>query len=149
ALALLVFIFFNFRTQARCFAGDVGSISIGFIIAFLMMQLILTTGNPNYLLLLLLYGLDASTTVFFRWMRKEEILEAHRSHLYQFLANEKGLAHNTVSLLYIVVQLIINILVVLLMPAGTDILIYALLAGLLIFLGLRFSIEGKAHLLRN
>ncbi|TCD02743.1 MraY family glycosyltransferase [Pedobacter psychroterrae] len=149
ALALLVFIFFNFRTHARCFAGDVGSISIGFIIAFLMTQLIITTGNPNYLLFLLLYGLDATTTVFFRLMRKEEILEAHRSHLYQFLANEKGLAHNTVSLLYVFFQLLINASIILLVPTGTDTVIYSLLIGLMIFLAIRFSIEGKAHLLRN
>lgn len=149
ALSLLVFIFFNFRTQARCFAGDVGSISIGFIIAFLMTQLVITTGNPNYLFLLLLYGLDTATTVFFRLMRKEQILEPHRSHFYQFLANEKELPHNTVSLLYIFVQLLINASIIFLLPMGIDTLIYSLLIGLLIFLAIRFSIEGKAHLLRN
>jgi len=33
-MSLLVFCFFNFRKKAKCFAGDVGSISIAFILPF-------------------------------------------------------------------------------------------------------------------
>ena len=68
--SLLVFNFFNFRIKAKCFAGDVGSVSLAFIILFFLLQLILKTGDLNYLLLLLCYGLDTTTTILFRLFRK-------------------------------------------------------------------------------
>jgi UDP-GlcNAc:undecaprenyl-phosphate GlcNAc-1-phosphate transferase len=149
ALSLLVFIFYNFRTHARCFAGDVGSISIAFILAFLMIKLLITSGNLNYILFLLLYGLDTVSTVFFRVIRKESILQPHRSHLFQFLANEKGLSHNTVSLIYICIQLIINLAIVLLIPENYISFVICLVISLLLFLGLRFKLEGRKRLLTN
>lgn len=148
-LSLVVFIFYNFRSRARCFAGDVGSVSAGFIIAFLMTQLVVVTSNPNYIILLLVYGLDATTTVFFRFIRKEELLEPHRSHLYQFLANEKGMPHNTVSLLYVLIQLIINAILLIFLPQKIEVLIFWLMTGLFVFVLFRFAIEGRQHLLRS
>jgi UDP-GlcNAc:undecaprenyl-phosphate GlcNAc-1-phosphate transferase len=65
-LSVLVFNFFNFRAKAKCFAGDVGSISLAFIILFFLLQLIIKTNNFNYILLLLIYGLDTATTILFR-----------------------------------------------------------------------------------
>jgi UDP-GlcNAc:undecaprenyl-phosphate GlcNAc-1-phosphate transferase len=62
-MGLLVFNFFNFRKKAICFAGDIGSISISFIICFLLAKLILKTTQPLYILLLLVYGLDAVFTI--------------------------------------------------------------------------------------
>jgi UDP-GlcNAc:undecaprenyl-phosphate GlcNAc-1-phosphate transferase len=147
ALALLVFIFYNFRTQARCFAGDVGSVSIAFIIVALMIKLIKTTENPNYILFILIYGLDSATTVFFRVLRKESILEPHRSHLYQYLANEKGMPHNTVAMIYILAQLAINILVISLSFHSTYIFIISLIIGVVSFIGVRFALEGSSRLL--
>jgi len=88
-LAVLIFNFFNFRTKAKCFAGDVGSVSLAFIVLFFLLQLIIKTQNLSYITLLLVYGLDAVTTIVFRLIRHENIFEAHRRHLYQFLANEK------------------------------------------------------------
>ncbi|MFD2145297.1 hypothetical protein [Mucilaginibacter antarcticus] len=98
-IALVVFNFFNFRAKAKCFAGDVGSVSLAFIMLFFLLQLIITTGNLNYLLLLLMYGLDTGTTIVFRTIRQENVLKAHRSHFYQFLANEKK-HHIWLSLVY-------------------------------------------------
>lgn len=147
ALALLVFIFYNFRTQARCFAGDVGSVSIAFIIVALMIKLVKTTENPNYILFILIYGLDSATTVFFRILRKESILEPHRSHLYQYLANEKGMPHNTVAMIYILIQLAINILVISLAFHSTNIFIISLIVAVVAFVGVRFALEGSNRLL--
>ncbi|MGY0038958.1 UDP-GlcNAc--UDP-phosphate GlcNAc-1-phosphate transferase [Pedobacter sp. NJ-S-72] len=90
SLSLLVFNYFNFRKKAKCFAGDVGSVSIAFIILFLLLQLIIKTENFNYLLLLMIYGLDAVTTIIFRLIRRENIFEAHRAHFYQYWTNERG-----------------------------------------------------------
>lgn len=111
-LSVLVFNFFNFRVKARCFAGDVGSVSLAFIILFFMLKLILKTENVSYMLLLLIYGLDTMTTIVFRLIRKENIFKAHRSHFYQFLANEKHLSHLSVAAIYMLFQGIINLLLI-------------------------------------
>uniref|UniRef100_UPI00289971A8 MraY family glycosyltransferase n=1 Tax=Empedobacter sp. TaxID=1927715 RepID=UPI00289971A8 len=87
-LGILVFTFFNFRTKAKCFAGDVGSVAIAYILLFALGSLILKTGNLIYILFLSVYGIDAVWTIIRRLMLKQNIFEAHRSHLYQFLANE-------------------------------------------------------------
>ena len=147
-LAVLVFNFFNFRTKAKCFAGDVGSVSLAFIILFFLLQLIIKTNNPGYFALLLLYGLDAVTTIIFRLFRKENIFKAHRSHLYQFLANEKKLPHVLVASLYALVQLVINICWLAFLSASNIKLatVLVLVAGL--FIALRFLLEGTNRLLK-
>ncbi|HEY0055072.1 MAG TPA: glycosyltransferase family 4 protein [Pedobacter sp.] len=151
-LSLLVFNFFNFRKKAKCFAGDVGSVSIAFIICFILIQLIAQTGNLLFLALLLIYGLDAVTTIIFRLIRKENIFEAHRSHFYQYLANERGLPHLGVSIMYAVLQSLINIAVIYACPLGSDFFesLWILLAGIvfsgLVFVGIRLALEGKKRL---
>ena len=145
-LSLIVFNFFNFRKKAKCFAGDVGSVSIAFIIVFLIGQLILKSQNFNYIALLLIYGLDAVTTIVFRVIRKENIFEAHRSHFYQFLSNEKKWPHLIVVALFVVVQLLINIIVCTFI--GTDWLsaLFLIIASGVLFLAIRFKMEGKERL---
>lgn len=146
-LSLLVFNFFNFRKKAKCFAGDVGSVSIAFLILFLLGQLILKTHNFNYILLFLVYGLDAVTTIGFRGLRKENIFEAHRSHFYQYLANELKWSHLLVSILYFSVQAIINCLVIFVVKDSILLSLGLILISAVLFLSIRFSIEGKEKLL--
>jgi UDP-N-acetylmuramyl pentapeptide phosphotransferase/UDP-N-acetylglucosamine-1-phosphate transferase len=110
AMALLVFNYFNFRPKARCFAGDIGSVSIAFILLFLLGRLINQTDNFTYISLLMVYGVDTVLTILYRIYLRENIFEAHRKHLYQLLANEKGLPHPVVSLIYMSVQAIISII---------------------------------------
>src|SRR5690606_36478307 len=109
---VLVFTFFNFRAKAKCFAGDVGSVAIAYILLFELGLLILKTGNLIYVLFLLVYGVDAIWTIVRRIVRKENIFEAHRSHLYQFLGNEAGVNKLVISLLYGLIQLGIGLLVI-------------------------------------
>lgn len=104
-LSVLVFTFYNFRKKARCFAGDVGAISMAFIIIFLLGKLMITTGNLNYIILLLVYGVDSSITIIHRIILKENIFQPHRKHTYQIMANNLGLGHLAVSTIYITVQL--------------------------------------------
>ncbi len=111
-LGVLIFTFFNFRTKAKCFAGDVGSVAIAYILLFALGLLILTTGNLIYILFLAVYGVDAVWTIFRRLVRKENIFEAHRSHLYQFLGNEAGVNKLFISFLYGVIQFGIGYLVI-------------------------------------
>lgn len=111
-LAVLVFAFFNFRTRAKCFAGDVGSVSIAFILLFALGMLILHTGNLIYFLFLTVYGIDAVWTIIRRLYLRENIFEAHRSHLYQYLGNEAGVNKLLVSFLYGLIQLLIGLAVI-------------------------------------
>lgn len=111
-LGVLVFAFFNFRTKAKCFAGDVGSVAIAYILLFALGLLILKTGNLIYILFLVVYGIDAVWTIIRRLMHKENIFEAHRSHLYQFLGNEAGVNKLLISFLYGVTQFGIGYLVI-------------------------------------
>lgn len=142
-----VFNFFNFRSRAKCFAGDVGSVSIAFIIMFFLLQLITKTANLGYLLLLLIYGLDTVTTIIFRIIRKENIFDAHRSHFYQYWANERGISHLIVAALYAIIQLFINFLVVFVLPDSNFIVLLSLIIAGLIFTIIRFSVEGSSKLL--
>lgn len=107
-LALLVFCFFNFRKKARCFAGDVGSISIAFILLFALGLLILKTQDFSYIVFLAVYGTDAVLTICHRIQLHENLGEAHRKHAYQLMANELKMPHVTVSLLYMALQLAIS-----------------------------------------
>lgn len=109
AISLLVFNFFNFRKRARCFAGDVGAVSIAFIIVFLLGKLIAETGNPSYLIILMLYGVDSILTIVHRLILRENIFQAHRKHLYQIMSNELKIPHTSVSLIYMVMQGVIMV----------------------------------------
>jgi UDP-N-acetylmuramyl pentapeptide phosphotransferase/UDP-N-acetylglucosamine-1-phosphate transferase len=111
-IPVFVFLFYNFRVKAKCFAGDVGSVSLAFIISFMMLLLIIKSGNLFYLFFVAVYGIDIVFTIIQRLLLKQNILEAHRMHLYQILANEAGLSHKSVTLLYGMLQLLINSIVI-------------------------------------
>lgn len=103
-ISLFVFNFFNFRTKATCFAGDIGSVSLAFIIVFLLGSLILKTSNISWLMFLAVYGIDSVLTIIQRLYLRENIFRPHRKHLYQLLANEKQIPHIIVSSIYMIVQ---------------------------------------------
>lgn len=111
-VSVVVFLYFNFRDYARCFAGDVGSITIAFVQIFLVLQLIGGTHTFQWVLFFLVYGIDVVVTIVYRIWRRENIFSAHRSHLYQLLVNEMGMSHLTVSLIYGAIQFAVNVLVI-------------------------------------
>src|SRR5690606_3159136 len=111
-IAILVFGFFNFRSKAKTFAGDVGAVAIAFILLFALGALIIKTGNLIYILFLTVYGIDAVWTIIRRISLKENIFEAHRSHLYQYLGNEAGINKLLISFLYGFTQFIIGMSVI-------------------------------------
>ena len=110
-LANLVFCFFNYRPKgkAKCFAGDVGSIASAFIVIYALGRLILTTGDFTYIVFLVVYGVDACLTICHRIMLHENLGKAHRKHAYQLMANELGMEHTVVSMIYTVLQLAIAV----------------------------------------
>lgn len=110
-LASLVFCVFNFRPKgkAKCFAGDVGSIGIAFIMLFLLGHVIIRTGDITWLIFLLVYGVDGCLTIVHRIMLHENLGEAHRKHAYQIMANELKIGHVKVASLYMVMQLVLSL----------------------------------------
>ena len=110
-IGVLVFCIFNFRSKgkAKCFAGDVGSIGIAFIMLFAIGKLIVQTGDLTYLVLLMVYGVDGVLTICHRIMLHENLGEAHRKHAYQLMCNELKIGHVKISILYMVLQLVISL----------------------------------------
>ena len=110
-LGVLVFSFFNFRPRgkAKCFAGDVGSVGIAFIMLFAIGRLVLATDDITWFTFLLVYGIDGCCTIIHRMMLHENLGEAHRKHAYQLMANELGMSHVTVSLIYMGLQLVVSL----------------------------------------
>ena len=134
-IGILVFSIFNFRPKgkAKCFAGDVGSIGIAFIILFALGRLMLVTKDVTYIVFFLVYGIDGTLTIIHRIMLHENLGQAHRKHAYQLMANELGMSHVVVSLLYMCIQLVISLGFVYLCP--NTILahwIYLIVAGLVL-----------------
>jgi UDP-N-acetylmuramyl pentapeptide phosphotransferase/UDP-N-acetylglucosamine-1-phosphate transferase len=117
-ISVLIFAFFNVRKKALTFSGDVGSISLAFMLAWMMISLMLKTGVIVYILFFVVYGIDTVITIIFRLINKENIFKAHRTHLYQYLSNELGWPHLAVSATYAIIQLIINILTIALIREG-------------------------------
>ena len=105
--SVLVFNFFNFRKRAKCFAGDVGSVSIAFIVLFLIGKLIIKTEDFSWIILLVVYGVDSVLTIIHRLMLHENIGLPHRKHLYQIMANELKVPHVVVSSVYMIVQALV------------------------------------------
>jgi Fuc2NAc and GlcNAc transferase len=110
--ALLGFLPFNLP-RARLFMGDVGSIFLGFLFAT---SVSLLAGSWTEFLVfvsfLFPFYADEAVTVAERLWRGESLLAPHRRHLYQFLANERGIAHWKISALYGVIQIFVALLVV-------------------------------------
>src|SRR5690554_3571612 len=111
-ISCAVFGFFNIRKKAKAFAGDVGSVAMALFLGYFMIKTIILTNNPFYLLFFTVYAVDACFTIFYRLMRKENIFQPHRTHLYQYLANELKVPHVTVSVVYALIQLVLNLLLI-------------------------------------
>ncbi len=110
-IGILVFSIFNMRPKgkAKCFAGDVGSIAIAFIILFALGKLMLATGDVTYIVFFLWYGIDGSLTIFHRIMLHENLGQAHRKHAFQLMSNELKMGHVTVTMIYTIGQLIVSL----------------------------------------
>ncbi|WP_057936011.1 MraY family glycosyltransferase [Algoriphagus resistens] len=107
-LAICVFLIFNLRKKALMFAGDIGSISLAYLMIYLLLQWYLHSESWTVILFLLIYGLDTALTIFERIRKREKISTPHRTHLYQILANQGENPHVNIALAYAILQLGIN-----------------------------------------
>lgn len=148
-LADLVFCYFNFRPRgkAKCFAGDVGSVGVAYILLFMIGSLVMATGDMTYLIFLLVYGVDGCMTIFHRIMLHENLGQAHRKHAFQLMANELKMSHITVSLIYACLQLAISLGFIYLCP-NTVLAhwVYLLCAGLVLAVAYVLFMKKYYHL---
>lgn len=146
-LGVLVFNFFNVRKMAKCFAGDVGSVSIAMIVMFSLLELINQTGNYLYILFLAVYGVDSVLTIIHRLVKKENIFEAHRSHLYQWLVKPGPFSHLQMASFYGITQLLINILVI--QAANTSIAFQLTISGFILLALVIFYVSVKIKYIKK
>lgn len=149
ALADIVFCFFNFRPKgkAKCFAGDVGSIGVAYILLFLIGSLILATGDVTYLIFLLVYGVDGCLTIVHRILLHENLGEAHRKHAYQLMANELRLGHVKVASFYALLQLAVSLGFIYLCPMLSTATELSLVAWHWIYLVVALVVLAVAYVL--
>ncbi|MHB8654752.1 MAG: glycosyltransferase family 4 protein [Terriglobia bacterium] len=111
----LGFMFHNFP-QARTFMGDNGSLFLGMVFALLVVRLAQQAPNPASLVALLLvcsvYLYDSAFTLLRRLKHGENIFQAHRSHLYQRLA-QAGVPHAMITYLYLMLHTLMGTLALL------------------------------------
>lgn len=145
-LSVLVFCIFNFRPKgkAKCFAGDVGSIGIAFIMLFLIGKVIIATGDLTYLVFLLVYGVDGTLTICHRIMLHENLGEAHRKHAYQLMCNELKIGHVKVSLIYMALQMAVSLGFIYLCP-DTTVAHWVYLVVALIVLAIAYVLFKKKY----
>ena len=145
-IAAVVFCIFNFRPKgkAKCFAGDVGSIGIAFIMLFLLGNVIIKTEDITWLIFLLVYGVDGCLTIVHRIMLHENLGEAHRKHAYQIMANELKIGHVKVTLLYMAMQLAVSLGFIYLCP-NTPLCHWMYLIGALAVLAIAYVLFMKKY----
>ena len=145
-LSVLVFSIFNFRERgkAKCFAGDVGSVGIAFILLFSIGKLVMKTGDVTWLLFLLVYGVDGCLTICHRILLHENLGEAHRKHAYQLMANELKMSHVVVSLIYMALQLGVSLGMIYLVP-DTAVAHWLYLGGALVVLAVAYVLFKKKY----
>ena len=105
-MAIVVFCIFNFRKRAKCFAGDVGSLAIGFILVFLVLELALKAKSMSWMIFFAVYGVDGGMTILHRILLRENLMKPHKKHAYQIMANELKIPHLVVSGIYMALQAI-------------------------------------------
>ena len=145
-LADVVFCLFNFRPKgkAKCFAGDVGSIGVAYILLFMIGGLVLATGDVTYLIFLLVYGVDGVLTICHRIMLHENLGEAHRKHAFQLMANELKIGHVKVASFYAVLQLLISLGFICVCP-NTQLAHWVYLATAIVVLSVAYVLFKKKY----
>jgi len=134
ACACLGFLPLNFP-KARVFMGDVGSILLGFLFAVLAIRQSATLLDFVCLNSLLTpFYADEWTTLIVRVRARQNLLLAHRRHIYQIMVNQMGLAHWKVSTLYGIVQIAIAAVTWSLRPAGLWAVVVWLVLVFVVFL---------------
>ncbi len=133
ALCVLIFNFFNFRKKALCFAGDVGSFTIAYILVFCIFKLVQSSSQPAFILFFTVYGIDTVFTIVERLAKRQNIFNAHRMHLFQVVVSKTGMPHLRMSGIYMAIQIVINSIVIIIVhyPWQTQLIVAATMLAVL------------------
>jgi UDP-N-acetylmuramyl pentapeptide phosphotransferase/UDP-N-acetylglucosamine-1-phosphate transferase len=141
--AILGFAPFN-RPVAKLFLGDVGSLPIGLLLAWL---LVLLAGNGFIIAAILLplyYIADATITLFRRLFNGETITQAHRSHFYQRATDGGFNVYEIVSRVFAINVVLALLAISTMVSASRELHLGALAAGCLLVAVLLWRFErGK------
>jgi len=135
------FLPFNFP-KAKVFMGDVGSLGIGFLFAFIV--LMLSQSFIDFICLvsfLFMFYADELVTMAIRIFNKENLFRAHRKHFYQILANEKRVEHWKISLFYALAQVLVGISVLIMREFGSLLVLVILISYFFIFVFFNYKIR--------
>lgn len=113
-LPTLVFMFCNARKKPLCFSGDVGSVVLGFVMVYMLLSLLMKTGNIVYAFIFVSVYVEAAMTVIQRLLAGQNIFKPHRIHLFQLLCNEYKHSHLKISIYYAINQLLFGGIIILL-----------------------------------
>lgn len=120
--------------RATVFLGDVGSIFMGFLFAMMVFRLSHTVANFLCLSSFLApFFVDTLLTLWVRWRDGDRLMDAHRRHAYQILANQASLAHWQVSMGYGGLQLCAGLIMLMVHSQGSATAVYLVSLPLLLF----------------
>lgn len=107
-LATVIFICFN--AGDKVFSGDVGAITVGYLIAYLLICTILSARDASLCILIVVGLFDTCMTTLQRLFAGANILLPHKLNIYQVLTSKWGLPHLAVSASYAVLQLLVSVI---------------------------------------
>ena len=90
------------------------------------------------------YGVDGTLTIAHRIILHENLVKAHRKHAFQLMANELGMSHVTVSLIYMVLQLAISLGLIYVVP-NTIVAHWIYFGSITMVLGLGYILFMKKY----
>jgi UDP-N-acetylmuramyl pentapeptide phosphotransferase/UDP-N-acetylglucosamine-1-phosphate transferase len=129
---VLGFLIWNWH-PAKLFLGDVGSIPLGYVLGWLLLEVAARGAWLPALIFPAYYLFDATFTLVRRAARGEKIWQAHRQHAYQ-VATGRGMSHGTVALLILVANLFLIAVAFTALPVELDGAITRLVLALVVVL---------------
>jgi Fuc2NAc and GlcNAc transferase len=141
--ACLGFLCFSFP-KASVFLGDVGSILLGFVFACLVV--FLSRSLSDFFVMtgfLSMFYFDEIFTMVVRIRDRDSLVEPHRRHIYQILANEAGIPHWKIALGYGLSQLVIGVVAMLVQPRGVWHLLVMYAVFALMFTGVAMAVRQR------
>ncbi len=135
-LLTISFAFYSFnKPPSKIFLGDVGSIPLGFLAGFILIyNMIMYNLIFPFIIIMLYYLQDSIATIILRFLKKENVFQAHSSHFYQRILR-KGYNHDYVLKRIIYLNSILLILAILsyYYPITSFILAFICTSSLLMF----------------
>lgn len=129
--------------KAKVFMGDIGSILLGSVFASLVFLASKTALDFLCMVsFLFTFYADELTTMFVRLRDGENLTQAHRRHIYQLLANEKGVPQWKVSMGFGFLQLAVGVGAMVLKPYGILAVLTTLLLGFIAFASVSFYLRS-------